>query len=352
MSARRAVVAVLALAGVLVALELRVVLRAKAPHRHREGGPASSVTASSRASTPPAAPAPAANESDAATALRDLHFSWSSSPSGLGRLARAEGNAEGPAAFAAHAEGDALIVDGVNGRLVLVSTTGDLRTVPAPLTAIQDATALPGRGFALLDRLVDRAVVLVDGDGKTFAKVPLPPRAGDPGLVTGVFASGDLVCVEREHGACVPIATVKGEPPPSERELPGRLASDGKSVLHAGIVAPGSARVSVARGEASPFVHRYTRELTFAGPVRSLEFLDANAAGELYVGVVLEDSPASVVVLCLAVASGVEIGRQEVPASPLPDEVTRGFAVVPSGGFLALQRTVDGADLRRYRCAP
>jgi hypothetical protein len=351
MSARRAVFAILAVAALFVALELRAVLK-DGPLGQRRPMP---VTAEPQAPTAAdAAREDAAREGPAQPikAFDSLHFSWSSRETDLGRLARSEGNAEGPAALVTRSDGDTLIVDGVNGRLVLVNPAGERRTVRAPLAAIQDATALPGAGFALLDRLVDRKVALVDREGNVFAQVPLTPRAGEPGLLTGVFASRDVVCVEREHGACVPVSTTKGEPAADERELPGRLASDGKSVLHAAIVAPGSARVTVARSEASPLVHRFTRELAFAGAVRSLEFLDANPAGELFLAVVLESNPSAVLVLCLAVESGDELGRQEVPASQLPDEVTRSFTVVPTGGFLYLQRTVDGADLRRYRCTP
>ena len=351
MSAPRAVVVVLAVAALFVALELRAVLR-RDPGAHLHDDDAGGTAPPRRTGAPPAPMSADADVEPSLANVTTLHFPWSSATTGLGRVARAEGNAEGPAAFAVQPTGDVLILDGVNERIVLVSAAGERRSVKAPLGAIQDVAALPNRRFALLDRLVDRAVVLVDGDGNVFARVPLPSRAGDPGLVTGVFANRDVVCVEREHGACVPVASANGGPPPSERELPGRLASDGRSVLHAGIVAPGSSRVSLARSDAAPPMHRYTRDIAFASPVRSIEFLDANAARELYLGVVLESAPSTVLVLCLALESGEEVGRQELPASSLPDEVTRSFAVVESGGFLALQRTVDGADLRRYRCAP
>lgn len=349
MSGRRAVFAVLALAGLFVGLELRVVFgdRAAPQKTAHERAPLEHARVSE-------SPSPDAHAVEGAPTTQDFgrRFPWSSSPSGLGRIARTEGNAEGPASLAAGPDGQTLVVDAVNGRILLLRGAGEPRSVKAPLAAIQDVVALPSGGFALLDRLVDRQLALVDREGHVFAKIPLPPQAGEPGLLTGVFANREVVCLEREHGACVPVATPKGDPAPSDRELPGRLASDGASVLHAGIVAPGSARVSFSRSDASPFVHRYTRELTFEGPVRSLEFLDANAAGELYVAVVLEGAPEAILVLCLATANGAERGRQALPASTLPDEITRSFAVMPDGGFLYLHRTVDGADLRRYRCAP
>jgi len=202
------------------------------------------------------------------------------------------------------------------------------------------------------DRLVDRAVAIVSPAGAVVARVPIPAAAGEAGLLTGIFDRGGIVCVEREHGSCVPVATSAGGPPDSAQEFPGRPASDGTSLLHAGIVAPPSNRVQLTRNRAQPFAHGYTRVFTFPSPVRSIEFLDANDAHELYLAVTLADAPEVVEVLCLATETGLAIGRQTLPASPLPDEVNRAFAAFPGGGFVYLYRTVDGAEPRRYRCAP
>jgi hypothetical protein len=350
MGARRAVFAFAAIAGLIVALEVRAVLRSEQAVR-REGATPPQDAAGVPTRLAPGVVKPNADASTTADAWHRA-WSWSSGPTGLGRLARAEGNAEGPASIAVSPIGSALVVDNVNHRLVFTGAAGETRDVPSPLALPFDATALPNGSFAVLDRLVDKAVAIVDAQGKLLAKIPLGPAAGEPGLLTGVFAGATAVCVEKEHGACSPIATAEGAPTSETGDLPGRPASDGVSILHAGIVAAPSARVHLTRSIAKPFRHGYSKELAFEGRVRAVVFLDANDVGELYLGVVLDAAPERTLVLCLATETGLELGRTAVPSSPLPDEVTRELAVVPSGGFLHLHRTVDGADLRRYPCSP
>jgi hypothetical protein len=355
MAARHAVFGVLGLAALLVVLEVRSVLQSErggAVHERDEPGRDPGARGSARLAAPATA-----REEDAAEgrtgAFWPARFAWGSGPRALGREARAEGNAEGPAAIAVTADGALLVLDTVNARLVVADGRG-ARSLPSPLAAPFDVAALPGGKVALLDRLVDRAFAIVDATGKVLVRAPLPGRVGDPGLLTGVFATGDAVCLEREHGACVPVTRTNGEPLRAEDEtdLAGRPASDGKSLLHAGIVAPPSARVHLTRSRARPFAHGYTRELAMPSTVRSLDFLDANDAGELYLALTLEGAPDEHLVLCLATETGVEVARQRVPASPLPDEVNRAFAVEPGGGFAYLYRTVDGAEPRRYPCGP
>jgi hypothetical protein len=354
MTARHAVFVVLGLATLLVAAELRVVFQSERAGESRARDTAAERTGATGVIAERARTAPPANDGDAALAPLGwpTRLAWGSGPGALGREARTEGNAEGPAAIALGRDGTLLVLDTVNARLVLAGG-GSTRAIASPLAAPFDAAPLPGGGFALLDRLVDRAIAIVDASGALRARVPLPARAGEAGLVTGVFAAGETLCVEREHGACVPVGTTKGEPVGDDQpEFPGRPASDGRSLLHAGIVAPPSARVHLTRSRARPFAHGFTRELAMPSIVRSVDFLDANDAGELMLAVTLESAPEEHLVLCLATETGAETARLRVPASPLPDEVNRGFAALPGGGFVYLYRTVDGAEPRRYPCAP
>jgi hypothetical protein len=362
MGARHAVLGVLALAALVVGLELRAVLRSESRASGRVASGAGANGAPSAQGAVERADAASAEVDAASRAASEgphgapgawpARFTWGSGAGALGREARSEGNAEGPPSLAVGANGTLVVLDAVNGRVTLTDARGVTSTVPSPLAAPFDVAALPGGGVAVLDRLVDRSLAILDARGETVARVALPARAGDPSLLTGVFASGGAVCVEREHGACVPVATSDGAPPKGEEEIPGRPASDGVSLLHAGIVAPPSARVYVRRTRASPLAHAFTREIPLPSLVRSLDFLDANDAGELYLALTLEAAPDEHLVVCLATQSGLELGRQRVPASPLPDEVNRAFAALPGGGFVYLYRTVDGAEPRRYPCAP
>lgn len=344
---------ILGLAAALVAIELWGVLR-PAPAGLATDAPVRAAQLQVFATRPEAGVAgdgaAGRREPPAVVLTHAARIPWSSGHDGLGRRAEAEGNPEGPAAVAADGAGGVLIVDGVNGRLVLRGPDGDARVLASPLAATTDVAALPGGGFALLDRLVDRAVAVVDPVGNLRAKLPLPGAAGESGLLTGVFASQAGVCVEREHGACVPVATTSGEPAAASGELPGRPAADGTSILHAGIVAAPSVRVHIARNEGFPPHHVFSREVLFQGSVRSIDFLDATRAGELFLGVTLDSRPEEHLVLCLAAATGDERARVTIPASPLPDEVTRAFAALPEGGFVYLFRTAGGAELRRYTC--
>ena len=351
---------VIGIALLILAVEVRGVLRSDPAQRPagngfeaiEQGGDAQKPRPDSAPSSPvPLSPAPQSAQS-AQSAHFEQHFSWSSGVHGLGRVARQEGNPEGPAGLAVNALGTSLIVDSVNHRLLFTAASGDTLAAPSPLREVCDVAALPNGSFAVLDRLADRAAAIVDSRGKLLAKLPLPPHAGDPGLLTGIFADARNVCVEKEHGECVPVFTNGGEPVADAAPLHGRPASDGVSLLHAGIVAPPSARMHLTRSWSRPFRHGYTRELLFPSTIQSLHFLDANAAGELFLAVVLAGAPAELLVLCMTTETGVELGRTVLPTSPLPDEVTRELTVISSGGFAYLHRTMAGAALEYHACVP
>ena len=128
---------------------------------------------------------------------------------------------------------DLLVLDQVNGRLARYDETGRLRgTSDAPTTAQDLAVAKDGT-VAMVDRLVGKAVTLVDASGRKVGELPLTARMPEPGLVTAVVIDGKDVYVEKEHGALVLIGTTDGKPAGEAVQLSGRPSKDGALLLTA-----------------------------------------------------------------------------------------------------------------------
>lgn len=334
-----------------------------------EGGEAPPVDAGARAA--PSRVAPAGKTTGSAPADGGLpqpqtgggqlvaSFAWGSGEGALGRTRPDEANPEGPMSLTVDASGQTWVLDQVNGRLVKLDREGKpAGSVPVPVQAPQDVVVTADGTALVMDRLVDKAIAVVGPDGKPRGELPLVGKGlEEGGAATGVFADGEDVYVEREHGDAVLVGNTKGEASRERPEVPGRPAGDGRSFLTAGIVDGASGAVMVTAIERETRAHRFTRTLGLGQRVVALNALDADRSGVIYLGTVVEQPGSTpeapqfgITLLCLDPLDGRPLAQVRFAASPMPEETFRELTVLPEGGVLYLERTPAGARLVRYGC--
>ena len=280
-------------------------------------------------------------------------FGWGGGDGQLGRSRPHEANPEGPMSLTSDGKGGALLLDQVNGRVVKLDADGKPKgTIKVPLLGAQDVAVAADGTVAVLDRLADKQVQLFDADGKPRGSLPLEGKGiAEGGAVTGVFVDGDKVYAEKEHGPLVLLGGTDGTPG-DRTEIPGRPSRDGTSWISAGITKPDEGRLWLSAITRATNQHRFTRELRMGVPVPSLLLLDSDKSGVVYLAMQAMPSEGHSVVLleCLAGKDGAPLGTVQLPASTLPEETFREFAVLDQGGVLHAEMTESGVVYRKYDC--
>lgn len=319
------------------------------------GASADALVASNDAAALPVAPAEPLepNEVFADAGPRDagpnalVIARWGSRRGELGRERPQEGNPEGPMSLAL-AGRDLLVLDQVNGRLARYDDKGRLlSTSDAPTTAQDLAVAKDGT-VAMIDRLVDKSITLVDPSGRKIGALPLT-RVADPGLVTAVVVDGNGVYVEKEHGALVLIGTTDGKPAEDTVELSGRPSKDGKLLLTAGLSSKPLGRAYLNAFDRKAQALEFARTILFPRPSQAIVLLDSDAKGVIYLGVAAGD-PGDAFVACLDPGDGHVLGRVTLPLSHTPEEAFRDFTVGDDGTIAFAVRTEDGVQYRTATC--
>jgi hypothetical protein len=307
--------------------------------------------------------APLAREGVRTMTVEPVVFApWGSGPGELGHRVARESNPEGPMALVVDAAGWLVILDQVNARLARFDASGRaLPAIPLPSETIQDVAQDPRGGYVLLDRLVERAVLFVDADGRPRGRVELEGRGvAEGGGVTGLFVGRDGTWVEYEHAALVRVALPSGEPDPERRVLDGRRTQGG-TLVRAARDARGFAVVSVfgepGRARAAPGTGAYLVKVDFGAPVTQLIDVAGTSAGQVLVVAQLEtestEAPYAVasrsIGLALLDRAGAPIARGELPPPEIPDEQLRPIALGPEGAVYQLHVGREGATIRRAR---
>lgn len=281
-------------------------------------------------------------------------FSWGSGAGALGRTRPQEGNPEAPMSVAVDARGTTYILDQPNGRVVKVARDGSpAGTFAVPMQAAQDLVVARDGTVAILDRLADKSIALVDAEGKPKGELHLLGKGmPEGGASSGLFADGDAVLVEREHGDTVRVGTTAGVNDPERPEFPGRPSRDGKMWLTAAISTAATGLVLVNVIDRPSLAHRFTVQVRPAQNVVSLLLLDADAKGVIYLAALAgtESSNYQVAVLCLDPVDGRTLGRVTLPANEGADETFRELTVGDDGVISYLHRTEQGAELLRATC--
>jgi hypothetical protein len=329
----------------------------RAPQRSAQGN--DPVIDAPRSAVP--APSPVASATGSAAVRHGprvvLSATWGSGRNQVGRNVPEEANPEGPMSFGVDRSGNLLVLDQVNGRIMRYDANGNpVREIRLGSMYPQDVATVGNDSLAVLDRLADKDVTILDSNGNVVGKLPLEGQGiPEPGGVTGVFVDGDDVYAEREHASLVKIGTTDGKPAEERDELPGRPSRDGQLFLNAGLVEPATGRIYVAAIDRATRDHRFTRELRLDDAVLHLVLLDSDKLGTIYVAGVVgnpeeDGSGVQVQLVCLEPLHGEPFGGAVMPASILPDETFRDMVVLDDGGVLYAERTEQGMTVRQYRC--
>lgn len=329
------------------------------------GGDTEEATLSLTPQTPgPSASAPApARQAQAAGAPQGTSIvvsaQWGSQPGQLGRHRPQEANPEAPMSLVVDPAGNSVVLDQVNSRLTRYDKDGKALS-PFPLTVqvAQDVAVGRNGTFAVLDRLVDKSVAVMDPLGKLKGELPvLGKNISEGGAVTGVFVDGEDVYVETEHTRVMRLGDTQGNPDLEQPQVPGRPTRDGLSFIHAGLTDSATGRIYVTSTAREPPAHRFSRELLFHTRVPQLMLLDTDRAGVIYLamlaqmpGSAQEQPEFSVLLVCLDPLDGHPLGRTQLPANQGADETFRELTVLDEGGVVYLQRSEEGAQLTRHSC--
>jgi hypothetical protein len=298
---------------------------------------------------PESIPAPRVASSTVEGAAR---FAWGSGDDELGRNRRKEGNAEGPMSLAIDKDGSTLLLDQVNGRLVRRGRDGKLlKSIGLPVQGAQDVAIGDDGKIAVLDRLIDKTVAIMGPDGNVIGKLPLDgPGIGETGGVTGVFVDGKKVYAEYEHGMLVLLGDTSGNPDKDRTEMPGRPSRDGQYLWSAGITDADAGILWIASLVRASAEHRFTKQLKMGMPVRTIRLLDTDKQGIVYLAAGVEAAEEAILLTCIAPLDGHVLGSVQLPASAMPEESFRDFAVLDEGGVLYQFRTEQGVTVSKYDC--
>ncbi len=281
-----------------------------------------------------------------------VEAAWGAAPGELGRRRGGDVAPEGPMSFVVGAEGEAVILDQVNGRAQIFGADGP-RVVPLPGETFEDL-ASAGEGLVVLDRHTRGALLAVAGDGRVEVEAPLRGAGVDePGEVTGLFQRADGSWVEVGHRALVQVLGADGQAPASRLILDGRPHPDGR-LLQAARAGEARAVVSASAGDGEP-----STVLAFADfdiPLWQLTALEVAGDGRIFLGVdLVDEEPAppyalrehreEVVVLA---ADGGELGRLELRASEAPEETLQRIRVAPDGSVYQMWFGPRGVSVWRY----
>lgn len=286
-------------------------------------------------------------------------FGWGSGLDQLGRDRPEEGNPEAPMSLAAAAGGTLLVLDQINQRVLRLDKSGRVAgSIPLPVQAAQDLAVAADGTLLVMDRLVDKSIALIAPDGRPSGELPLLGRGvPEGGGITGVFADGEDVYVEREHGDLVRVGNARGQPDTERPELPGRPTRDGSGLVTAYKLS--GAELSLTFIDRATRSHRYTRRYGLGAEIGAVVLLDSDRAGLVYLGALVRAAAGSAgapvqstAVLCIDGRDGRAVGRVDLPANDDPDETFRELAVPDEGGVLFLRRSERGAELLRAPCTP
>lgn len=290
------------------------------------------------------------------------HAGWGHGPNELGRDRPKEGNPEAPMSLTTDANGNTLVLDQVNGRIVKYDRAGKAKgSIPLTVQSAQDLQVAKDGTTVVLDRLTDRSIALVDPEGHLRGELKVEGKnITEGGAVTGLIVDGNDVYLEREHGDLVRVGDTAGNADPERPEIPGRPTKDGKAYVSAGITDAQAGKVFINSVDRATKEHRYTRELTLGQPVSAITFLDSNLAGTVYMGLLL-NSPVdpkapdavptfSLHLVCLDPADGRPLGQTILPVNTLADETFRDLAISEPAGVTYSFRTEAGVELQHYDC--
>ena len=283
---------------------------------------------------------------------------WGNGPSNLGRTLPREANPEGPKSFAVDAEGRVSVLDAVHQRILVLQHGNVVARVPLPTGSFEDIEMLPDGGYALLDRLGQKAVVFLDTQGRMGAKVPLLGRGvTEAGGVGALLVRGDGTWVKAsEPGARTPklvrIADAKGRPDPERPIMDGWPLADGSGVMQTTWEHPSTVVVAVRR-QGTPAAWQRSR-IAFPAEISHFDASPSDPPGHIFVVATLlrKASPGKAGheetdMLVVLGPDGAEVGRVSLPSRKGPYENFRAIRSGPGGALYHMSWDDTGVTIRR-----
>jgi len=152
-----------------------------------------------------------------------LHATWGALGATVGRFDAQEGAPEGPMSFAVYPNGELLVLDQVNFRLVRFGSGGTLLgETPVPANTFQELEIRDNGLVVLLDRLARRSLYVMTEAGSPIREVGIE-GTGIPegGGVTAMLGESDGIWLEFDHTSRVHMLDAKLQPV-ARREVRGR----------------------------------------------------------------------------------------------------------------------------------
>ncbi|MGZ3417105.1 MAG: hypothetical protein ACXVEE_04525 [Polyangiales bacterium] len=273
---------------------------------------------------------------------------WGTGVGELGRELPQEASPEAPMSLVVDDAGAVHVLDQVNERISIFDGK-TVRVVPIPTRTAQDLALDPRGGYALLDRLVARALIFVDAYGKERSRVQVTGQGvAESGEVTALFAATDGYWVEVEHKTLVRIADKNGDPDATRPTLEGRMTKSG-NFLRAARDPAGFAVVSAVGPNG------FLARVPFGAGVMSLVDLASSPSGTTWIAAHVGDETSNFQIInekltLVAIdPTGLEIGRVDLPPPEGPEEQLRAMAISPSGAMHHLHVANVGVTIRRVK---
>jgi hypothetical protein len=293
---------------------------------------------------------------DAAGGSVLARLGWGRGAGRIGAPDEEEGEGETPLRLATDAEGNVVLLDGENDRLVRLGPDGSPRSdVALPVKHPKDVAMAKDGTFLLLDSDPDAArgdVVLVGPDGKTRGKLPIPAELAK--TARSVVVSGKDVYVESYRGELTRVGDASGAVDKAPKEAPGQPTRDGRGYLSARLVDEEPGAVHVYMVERDSLEQRFSRQVRPRVLVEGIFLIDTNAAGVIYLGVTGSAGGAApgtyaAQLLCLEPEHGEVVGSVDLPVTVGPEAILDAKAL-DSGGVVYSVFTREGIRVERRDC--
>lgn len=259
----------------------------------------------------------------------------------VGRKRDPESNPEAPMALYAGKNGDWVLLDQVNRRVMRFHQDRATAIQTIARDTAQDLALNKDGSVAILDRLGEKQVSVFDASGLPQSRVSLlQAGVGEPGGVTAVLHTDDGLLVERQHQNWINLSDGKST------SLWGRPGRDGQRLLRAAIgnAAIGEVIIESRARNGETVIFRNAFQL--AAPILYILLFDSDDSGNIFVGASIAERnntppyrPLNERIAVLRIAdSGEATGLIELPALNSGDEMLHPLAVDDAGEIYQIGR--------------
>ena len=287
-----------------------------------------------------------------------LKLPWGSGSLNAGKYEGDEASPQGPMSFFISPSMEIYILDQVNRRILKIHLIkGTSSVIPINSDTYEDIAVIPDGRIILLDRLVRRAIVVVDEKGKEILSQPVEGEGiPEGGGITAMFLQKDGLYLEYNHEYSVKVLNSKLLPCTRKR-ISGRPSSqNGRSLL---TFKDDSGMVKVKLLDAVSGNDKIQKSFSFGSDLYRIVWLEDDKKGMIHLVVHLlkEGSmsglPPEEKVLALKLNSQLEkIGSFESPYTITVLEQFKEFQIMDSGEVYQMAFTPEGVILLKWRYEP